>query len=773
MQIELSYWPGLWKLAGACLALGALVLISYYRARGQARKPWRVTLATLRWVILAAVIGCLLGPEWVEPIKRQQNARVAVLLDSSRSMGLKDLPEERLAGARNWLKQELGPSVPEDFTVSYYSFGESLEALSSVDSVKPTADSTALADALANLLAVPSNDPLTGVVLCSDGIQTGGADPETIARTYRRKGIPIHTMTVGTTNDVRDVIVENVQVRRAVPNEAPTQVKVTLRAPGYVQQTVPVQILQEGRVVAVKDIRLTGGEQEVQLDFTPRQKGFQAYEARVPAQSGEWLSSNNRRVFGMEVIDPTIRVLYMEGTPQQPNSPIPEWKYLKRALESDPHMKVKVLYREFGANGKRLNTASIDEETNERIYPVEHPTQGFPRTLTELLEYDVVIHSDIRKESFSSEQLQNIQRLVEQFGGGFVMIGGNSAFGKGGYHRTILDRIIPTAMRQEDDSHARPFRLHVPSEAWSHPIIALGRSRAETELIWNKKLPLLYGYNLVERAKPGAVILGDDPTAPTRSGARLVLAVQSIGRGRSMAFTSDTTRTWGKDFETLWGEKIQPGLPLTEENCDGRYYRQFWVNAVRWLAAARIASSNQFVTLELGRSHTAPGEKVRAAVKVFDKELREITGADVHLTTSTSGKTNLLAKATFDHATRSYTAEFALPSSGEFVIGANAAAKGVKLGQDRQLLVCEESDRELLDPRARPELMASIARISGGQSLSLRANDSPLVNSVFYKAQAATVEYERKPLWDNPWWLAAILGLLSMEWALRRANGLA
>ena len=74
-----------------------------------------------------------------------------------------------------------------------------------------------------------------------------------------------------------------------------------------------------------------------------------------------------------------------------------------------------------------------------------------------LLEYDVVIHSDIKKESFSPEQLQNIAKLVEQHGGGFVMIGGNSAFGKGGYHQTVLDRIIPVAMEQASDSQGRRF----------------------------------------------------------------------------------------------------------------------------------------------------------------------------------------------------------------------------------------------------------------------------------------------------------------------------
>ncbi len=122
------------------------------------------------------------------------------------------------------------------------------------------------------------------------------------------------------------------------------------------------------------------------MDFTPRQRGFQIYEVKVPVQPGEWLATNNRRVFGLEVFTPKIQVIYMEGTPQQAGSSIPEWKYLKDALQTDPNIEVKTLYRQFGSSGQFLNTVDADPETGERIYPVEHPTQGFPRTYRRITE---------------------------------------------------------------------------------------------------------------------------------------------------------------------------------------------------------------------------------------------------------------------------------------------------------------------------------------------------------------------------------------------------
>src|SRR5262249_29299805 len=157
------------------------------------------------------------------------------------------------------------------------------------------------------------------------------------------------------------------------------------------------------------------------------------------------------------------------------------------------------------------------------------------------------------------------------YGGGFVMIGGASAFGKGGYHQTVLDRIIPVAMEQSNDSQTRLIQMQIPPRAWLHPLIALGSTREQAQAIWTTKFPQLYGCNIVDHAKPGAIVLGQDTTRRNAYGPLLLMGVQEIGRGRSMAFTSDTTRSWGRDFETLWGEPINAALPLSETNCDSRY----------------------------------------------------------------------------------------------------------------------------------------------------------------------------------------------------------
>lgn len=770
-MVQFTFMPELGWIIGGAAATAALLLLSYTWAKGRAAGWFRIALAGLRSVVIGAVVLCLLDPQWVEAIKHRQKSRFAILLDTSRSMGTKDVGPDRLSAAKTWVQNQIQNVTSGDILFEQYGFNKSLAPLDSVGAAKATGDATALAEALEELLAVPREEPLLGVLVCSDGIENVQRDPNVVGKLYHRKGIPIHTLTVGTTNDIQDIVLENVQVKRAVPNQSPAKVNLTLRSYGYRGLSVPAQILSGNRVVSVQQIQLKDGTQSVEMDFTPRQRGFQVFEVRIPVQSGEWLASNNRRLFGLDVVDPTIRVIYMEGTPQQPGSPIPEWKYLKDALESDPNIKVKTLYRQFGNNGQFLNTVDADPDTGQRIYPVEHPTKGFPRTLQELLNYDVIIHSDIRTDSFSSEQLRNMARLVEEYGGGFVMIGGNSAFGKGGYHRTILDRIIPVAMERENDSLAREISFHVPPAAYNHPIMSLGATREESELIWSK-FPALYGCNLVDRAKPGATVLGVDAVARNQYGPRLLLAVENVGKGRSMAFTSDTTRSWGKDFETIWGEPIKASLALRERNCDSRYYRQFWVNAVRWLAAGRLGRTNNPVTLELAQSYCAPGERVGVTVKLRDEKARDLERAQVTLVLAQTNRSDAPIKAVFDRATQSYVAELSPAAGGDFLVKAVATLNGQSFGDDRQLLVCEAGDREMADLRAKPELMASLAGTSGGKSLTLQQRGGSQIVSLLTAPPSAS-EYRRKPLWDKWWWLGSILILLSVEWGARRLSGMA
>jgi len=385
----------------------------------------------------------------------------------------------------------------------------------------------------------------------------------------------------------------------------------------------------------------------------------------------------------------------------------------------------------------------------------------------------VVIFSDVSKGDFTPEQLKNTERFVTEFGGGFAMVGGHTSFGAGGYQHTLIDNLIPVAMEQEADVTKNLFQPRVLDNAWTHPIMHLSGNPEENRQIWTTKFPTLQGYNRCDRAKPGATVLLEHPRDRTPYGPAVILATQEVGKGRTMALTTDTTYLWGQWFETIWGEKIDPSLPLTEQNCDSRYFKQFWLNAVRWLSAHRFDFEHDLVAIDLAQTYCAPNLDLPVRVRAANRGGQETADAEVILHLWNDDTEVQTVRALYSEEQRSYQANVKLPAAGKFRLQATAHFQDGKTADDQQILVGEDMDWEMADIRARPETLAALSRWSGGRVFSLQTNDAVLMANAMGGGKPATVEYRKTPLWDKSWWLGTIVGLLAAEWIVRRLRGMA
>jgi len=266
-----------------------------------------------------------------------------------------------------------------------------------------------------------------------------------------------------------------------------------------------------------------------------------------------------------------IRVLYMEATGDE------EIFFLKHALEEQTNIVVKALFYDQRGETRaaRNEIVYVDQRNGDKVHRVQHTRHGYPKTLEQLLRYDVVICSDVARTAFTAEQMSNTVSFVATYGRGFAMIGGQTSFGSGYYDQTPLEQIIPVEMSASRDNVDRQFQVRIPTAAVDHPILKLDANAAENRNAW-ERLPPFLGFNRVDGPKPGAIVLWEHSTEQTAKGPSVILAIQEIGQGRTLAFTTDTTAKWGRAFEQEWGP-------------DSRHYKQFWANAVRWLAAKRVA----------------------------------------------------------------------------------------------------------------------------------------------------------------------------------------
>ena len=187
---------------------------------------------------------------------------------------------------------------------------------------------------------------------------------------------------------------------------------------------------------------------------------------------------------------------------------------------------------------------------------------AFPSTLEDINKYDVVIFSDCGKNTISlypqmftvpmgPDRLDLVKEFVEK-GKAFVMAGGWNSYqglrGIPGYHGTVIEEILPVDIQESDDRVEKPQGIQPAVKEPKHPLFE-GLP---------DKWPIFMGYNRVKVKKQADLLatIGEDP----------FIAVQSVGRGKTMAFTSDLAKHWGTAFIEWKG------------------YAGFWHNAVTWLA---------------------------------------------------------------------------------------------------------------------------------------------------------------------------------------------
>lgn len=71
------------------------------------------------------------------------------------------------------------------------------------------------------------------------------------------------------------------------------------------------------------------------------------------------------------------------------------------------------------------------------------PPEGIPNGIEGLQNFELLVMSNIAATNLTREQMQTIRIWVEDFGGGFLMLGGEQSFGPGGWFQTPLDEILP------------------------------------------------------------------------------------------------------------------------------------------------------------------------------------------------------------------------------------------------------------------------------------------------------------------------------------------
>ena len=740
-----TYPAWYWITAAVCAAFGVISWNTLRASHGPSIRL-RCLWLLLRGALLGLLLLILLHPHRVERREFREPQDIAVLLDDSASMSLRDEPgsSPRIDQVKA-LAKPLAELAGGGSQLRWYGFAGEARPVAGAEDLTATGNESRIDKALETVLGDERTRDLGAVVLVSDG-QTD--DPEAArraARLYQQAAVPLYTVLVGTPEESPDLALSGLSGAQESLYSRRLRLRGTLKAPGFTGREVTMRVQCEGRVVHESVETVVRDAQPFEFNFETPFTGFHRYHVEVLPLDGERLATNNTGVIGAEVVERKIRVINMEGTPNAGH-------WLENALESDPDMEVTSLFfpQSETFESSRQIPFTIDAD-GRKVYNIAHPIKGYPRTLQDMLNYDVIINSDIYKEAFTPEQLDLTVALVEEHGGGFVMVGGTTAFGAGHYDETVIDKLMPVDVYGNEDIKYGGFKLQVPPEMFDHPVMQLGTTREETAQIWNERFPGFSGLNSVNRVKPGARALAFNENESNKYGPLVVFAVQQIGRGRTMAFTSDTTQSWGSQFHTSFGTAEDRTL----------YYRRFWNQAVRWLAADRIRRKSGELRLSVDRNVAVPGQSVEVRIP-FSPTYPDTV---VTLKRAMPGQEAVLVELIRDEVTRTWHASVVLQDQGEWTFTASLPRTGLDPVFSYALVNVTPDTREFASTAANRGLMAELAQLGGGKLLE----GEPGSWSIAVDPRGSRIiEYGRRAIWDRWWVMALMVLLLTMEWGLRR-----
>jgi hypothetical protein len=290
-----------------------------------------------------------------------------------------------------------------------------------------------------------------------------------------------------------------------------------------------------------------------------------------------------------------------------------------------------------------------------------------------------------------------------------------------------------------------------------HPVTSLRYSAVDNVAAW-KALPQLEGVNLIAGAKSDATVLATHPKLKTKNGKPLpVIVAGEYGKGRSIAFMTDTLWKWG------FVAAARPGD-------DGRHYTKLWENTIRWLIQDPDLRN---LHVDSDATEYVPGAPVRVTVRLLGRDYQPLPNGVVSLVVkrgaipATAEQIQSTKLTGGEDGTATY--ELGGLTPGVYRVEGKAEIAGRQVDASDIFLV-REGGTELDQPVGDRDTLTAIATATGGTPLGtideLPARlklDPPRIVRVDRRTDVE--------LWSRPGLLILIVGLLGVEWLLRQRSG--
>lgn len=719
------------------LVLGVLAILSGFfawRSSAVCNRGIRTGICALRVGGIALLALPFLNPgRWVEP-PVESDSEWAVLVDRSGSMATADAEGgTRLDAAQRLALIAAKSAASRNLKLSSFSFdGAAIQPLGDRESPSPGVPVTDIPGAVSALVSRYSagSPSLAGVLVLSDGRQVAPTPADVAVLPARSTDARIYAVAIGGPVINPDLSVQT--ARRQYTSFKGQELKVQTTVNSNVRRRVEVRLVGPAQqVLQAQTVELDAGipaQPVFHLKNLP--PGYQEFRVEADLLEGEKDTINNRARFGVQVLDETIRVLLVEGSPYW------DTKFIAQLLQREHNYAFELIYR---LSAERFFSLATADGGND-LAMVQRA--AFPSDAAGLGAYDLIILGR-SVEGFLDPVKAGLLTDWVKNGGALVLARGNPVTTPS----PALDPLMPMSwdLPVEGEFLWRPTTTGEESGLFGADL------PGHNAPIW-KKLPMLHQATSGTDLKPFTQVLVEGVTWQGQRESRFPLIVsRRVGEGQVVSVNCDD----------LWRWDFFPAFPGASQ-----LYRDFWLQLFNWVVSYSDFLPGRNFALKVSHQIVEAGKPVR--VRVMRRPGTE-EGAAPKLTVSRDGALMATIEPTVNSTNpNQWDSVFPLEEPGLYTVQLRTADVPEPL---HATISSVAPPGESSDLSADPDYLRGLAEKTGGRMLT-----GDQISSIFDEKPPVSREAggiaEWKSSWDTWMWLLPMLGFFAGEWLLRRRNGL-
>ena len=611
----------------------------------------------------------------------------------------------------------------------------------------PEGEGTNLATPLKTTAGAGNNPDQRGaVVLFSDGQHNEGESPQEVARLLGARQWPVYSIGFGGTTQPHDLALVKIDAPEAVFFEDRVRGQITLKDDMAAGQPFRITIRDGDKTLWEQDLRTEGRNlRTVPFDFAvgdavksrlkSQREGVQVsgvpleLKVAVSKVEGDLEPNNNELGLRVRAVTQKRKVLLLDGRPRW------ESRYLRNLFERDEQWEVSSVVAGVVAGDPGLARG-------------EKPDQ-FPTSAAVLNSYDLIVFGEVPRALLKPEELLWIRDFVGKRGGALVFVDGPRGSLRE-YGDTALGPLIPVEWKGPG-VREHIVRLSLPEGAQLLSPFSLVPEKAQNADVW-RTLPAPHWISGAT-ALPGSEVLVEAEVSGAPHDHLPAVVLRPFGAGRVLYHA----------FEDSWRWRYE----VADE-----YHVKYWNQIGNWIAELPFAVRDKFVALDAGAITYRPGESAELRVRVKDGQGRPVTDTVVDAVLYRDGaRIATIRLAPDENAGGLFRGRTAALDPGQYEVGIESAAIAERDARARTSFKVEPRETgELTQLNLNEELLRQMSVASGGQYLR-EENLSRLTDLLAPLSHGRVIESDTV-LWQSYWWFLPIIGLLTVEWILRKRTGL-